>query len=312
MLAASLNSPCTVVLVRSASDTAFCAIAADCATWRPISVTELASSSDAAATVCTFVDASSVAAATAVAWLLVSSAVAVIDDAVACSSVEADATDLSTVEIFRIERLGQIVHPRRTRHARADGFGFLGGKLLGLDHVLLEDQDRSRHQADFVLLVGCGNLDGVIAAGKLPHGADHLQDRRHDRTVGQIDDGGGDADADAHQHPEQGHQETGFGENRRTVRLQTVLLPRNHAARTRARGVLRAREDIEQLVGAGRGFVGQEPLRHVPAVRGPDLEHSSAATARIWRAPQRARRRPSADRPSSPIAVSTARRISSD
>ena len=39
------------------------------------------------------------AAATAVAWLLVSSAVAVIDDAVACSSVEADATDRSTVEM---------------------------------------------------------------------------------------------------------------------------------------------------------------------------------------------------------------------
>ena len=62
-------------------------------------MTELASSSDAAATVCTFVEASSVAAATAVAWLLVSSAVAVIDDAVACSSVEADATDLSTVDM---------------------------------------------------------------------------------------------------------------------------------------------------------------------------------------------------------------------
>ena len=76
--------------------TAFCAIAADCATWRLISLTELASSSDAAATVCTFVEASSVAAATAVAWLLVSSAVAVIDDAVACNSVEADATDFST------------------------------------------------------------------------------------------------------------------------------------------------------------------------------------------------------------------------
>ena len=32
MLAASLNRPCTVELVRSASPTAFCAIAADCAT----------------------------------------------------------------------------------------------------------------------------------------------------------------------------------------------------------------------------------------------------------------------------------------
>ena len=89
-----------MALVRSASATAFCAIVADCATWRLISVTELASSSDAAATVCTLVEASSVAAATAVAWLLVSSAVAVIDDAVACNSVEAEATDLSTVDMF--------------------------------------------------------------------------------------------------------------------------------------------------------------------------------------------------------------------
>ena len=88
------------MLVRSASSTAFCAIAADCATCRLISVTELASSSDAAATVCTLVEASSVAAATAVAWFDVSSAVAVIDEAVACNSVEAEATERSTVDMF--------------------------------------------------------------------------------------------------------------------------------------------------------------------------------------------------------------------
>jgi hypothetical protein len=103
-------------------------------------VTELASSSDAAATVCTLVEASSVAAATAVAWLLVSSAVAVIDDAVACNSVEADATDRSTVDMLAIEGLGQFVHPCCPRHAGADGLGLLLGKLLGLDHVFLEDQ----------------------------------------------------------------------------------------------------------------------------------------------------------------------------
>ena len=175
--------------------------------------------------------------------------------------------------MFASNVCGQIVHPRRPRHARADGLGLLGGKLLGLDHVLLEDQHRSRHQADFVLLVGRGNLDGVIAAGKLPHGADHLEDRRHDRAIGQIDHRGGNADADTHQHPEQGHQETGFRENRRAVSFEAVLLPRNHAARTRACVVLGPCEDVEQLVGAGRGFVGQKPLRHVPAVRGPDLEH---------------------------------------
>ncbi len=97
--AASLQRPCIVALVRSASITAFCAMLVDCATWRPISVTELASSSDAAATVCTLAEASSVAAATAVAWLDVSSAVAVMAEAVACSSVDAEATVLSTAEM---------------------------------------------------------------------------------------------------------------------------------------------------------------------------------------------------------------------
>ena len=63
-------------------------------------MTELASSSVAAATVCTLAEASSVAAATAVAWLLVSLAVAVIDDAVACNSVEADAIAFSTDEML--------------------------------------------------------------------------------------------------------------------------------------------------------------------------------------------------------------------
>ena len=113
----------------------------------------------------------------------------------------------------------------------------------------------------------------MIATGELSHGANHVEDRRHDRTIGQIHDGRRDADADTQQHPEQRHQETGFGQRSGTVLLQVLLLPRNHAARTRSGAVFRACEDIEQLVGTGCRFVAQEPLRHVPAVRGTDLEH---------------------------------------
>ena len=65
LLAASARA-CTLALVRSASETAWLAILAELPTWRLISLIEDDSSSDAAATVCTLVDASSVAAATAV------------------------------------------------------------------------------------------------------------------------------------------------------------------------------------------------------------------------------------------------------
>ena len=96
----------------------------------------------------------------------------------------------------------------------------------------------------------------MVAGGKLAHGPDHFEDRRHDRTIGHVDDCRGDADACAQQHPKQRGQEIGFGENRRTVGPQIVLLPRNHAPHTRAHGVLRSREDIEQPVGARSGFIG--------------------------------------------------------
>ena len=60
-LAASLSS-CTAALVRSASPTAFSAMAFDCATWRSISITEAASSSVAEAMSRTLAEASAEAA----------------------------------------------------------------------------------------------------------------------------------------------------------------------------------------------------------------------------------------------------------
>ena len=56
-LAASLSS-CTATLVRSASPTAFSAMAFDCATWRSISITDAASSSVAEAMSRTLAEAS--------------------------------------------------------------------------------------------------------------------------------------------------------------------------------------------------------------------------------------------------------------
>ena len=76
--------------------TAFAAIAEEAFTWRLISATELDSSSVAPATDCTLVDASSEAAATAVACCSVFSAVVVIDAAVLAISVAAEATVLTT------------------------------------------------------------------------------------------------------------------------------------------------------------------------------------------------------------------------
>ena len=89
--ALSAKTP-TILLVRSASCTAVAAVAEDCATWREISVTELDSSSVAAATVCTFALASSAAAATAVVCWPVLSAMPDIDCAFDCNWLAAAAT----------------------------------------------------------------------------------------------------------------------------------------------------------------------------------------------------------------------------
>jgi hypothetical protein len=65
------------------------AIFADCATWREISTIEEASSSDATATVCTLLLASSAAVATLVACWMLCPPVCDMDWAVDCNSVPA-------------------------------------------------------------------------------------------------------------------------------------------------------------------------------------------------------------------------------
>ena len=78
-----------VVLVRSASTTAVLANPADCATCREISLVEACNCSVAAATVWPLAEAWSEATDTALACMLVSSAVADMLPAVACISVDA-------------------------------------------------------------------------------------------------------------------------------------------------------------------------------------------------------------------------------
>ena len=64
-----------VLSVARVSSTARLAMVAAVVTWRPISVIEVLSSSDAAATVCTLTEASSEAPATVLTWRLLRSAV---------------------------------------------------------------------------------------------------------------------------------------------------------------------------------------------------------------------------------------------
>ncbi len=109
--------------MRPASSTAWPAICADCDTWRLISVIEDDSSSAADATVCTLVDACSAAAATAVDWRDVDSAVLVMEAAVDCISFVADVTVCSTrdtsVSNSRVNRSISLVRASRAVCASA-------------------------------------------------------------------------------------------------------------------------------------------------------------------------------------------------
>ncbi len=93
IFSAPVDSAPTVALVRSASPTALLAISLERLTWREISLTELESSSAAAATVPTLFEALSEAAPTVAARALASLAVAVIDCAVVCMPAAAVDTE---------------------------------------------------------------------------------------------------------------------------------------------------------------------------------------------------------------------------
>ena len=93
IFSAPVDSTCTVALVRSASLTALLATSLERVTCREISLTELDSSSAAAATVPTLLEALSEAAPTVAARALASLAVAVMDCAVVCMPAAAVDTE---------------------------------------------------------------------------------------------------------------------------------------------------------------------------------------------------------------------------
>ena len=120
IFSAPVDSARTVALVRSASPTALLAISLERATWREISLTELDSSSAAAATVPTLFDALSEAALTVAARALASLAVAVIDCAVDCMPAAAVDTERTMPLTLRSKSPAMFsIAARRSAAARA-------------------------------------------------------------------------------------------------------------------------------------------------------------------------------------------------
>src|SRR5258707_1285718 len=183
IFSAPVESAPTVALVRSASPTALLAISLERATWREISLTELDSSSAAAATVPTLFDELSDAAPTVAARALASLAVAVIDWAVVCMPAAAGDTEQPRdrlhlgVEIVEIGA-GAEIH---VEAGNGDGIAHLADRLFlaGL-HIFIEQQDRA------VGLDAVHQFHGQLAAvGHDVHavGADLLGVGRHHRDA---------------------------------------------------------------------------------------------------------------------------------
>ena len=161
IFSAPVDSICTVALVCSASVTARLATSRDCATWRAISPTELDSSSAAAATVPTVLEADADAAPTVAAREEASLAVEVIDCAVVCMFCAADATDCTMPLTLRSKSPAISCIAWRRSFGRALlrlGFDLL--QPADADSVVLEHLHRLRHRTDLVAAVDAGN--GVI------------------------------------------------------------------------------------------------------------------------------------------------------
>ena len=170
---AALRLP-TISVVCPALTTAPSATWLEWVTWRPISATEDASSSVAAATVLTLADASSDAAAAAVACFEVPLTLAVISCATRCMSLVACATAATTLLTSasndRPSGAATLSFPPRSAAWQSPAIpatnwlrSYCGGTL-----------DGCRHAAEFVPSVGSGDRHRGIAAGKAIH---HRGDR---------------------------------------------------------------------------------------------------------------------------------------
>ena len=138
-----------------------------CTCWE-ISRMEQESSSVALATVCTFADVSSEAAATALDWLVVRPADWVRFSAVALSSVDAAATTSTMPPMALLEVVGQLEHIRLALFGGAAlGLLLVGLHLLDLEQVLLEDVGGAGVVPDFVATAHIRNRHGLVAVGQL-------------------------------------------------------------------------------------------------------------------------------------------------
>ena len=167
MRCAASARPCTVALVRSALVDRLPGDARRLADLAADLLDRRDSSSAARATVWTLVDACSEALATAVAWRLVSSAVALIVCAdPAAPMVDAD-TALHHAGDAAIEILGARLEPaaRALPSPRAP-VSCSRGQRVGAQHVLLEHQHGLGHGADLVLAVGAGDFGLLVAVGE--------------------------------------------------------------------------------------------------------------------------------------------------
>ena len=146
-------------------------------------MTELDSSSAAAATVPTLLDALSEAAPTVAARALASLAVAVIDCAVVCmpaAAVETERTMPLTLRSKSPARLS--IAERRSAVARSR-VRFRLFESTHAQRVVLEDLDGDCHRADFVAASGAGNVAIQRAIGERLHTAAELIERTADAAA---------------------------------------------------------------------------------------------------------------------------------
>src|SRR5436305_1860518 len=180
IFSAPVDKTCTVALVRSASLTALLAISLDRVTCREISVTELDSSSAAAATVPTLLEALSEAAPTVAARALASLAVDVIDCAVACIPAAAADTERTMPLTLRSKSLAMPSMAARRSAAALVAFHEFAGQLPAVgDHVHAIGTDLlgiGRHHGDAVI-IGTEQIARALVVGHRVGAAAEFGDR---------------------------------------------------------------------------------------------------------------------------------------
>ena len=152
-------------------------------------------------------------------------------------------------------------------------------QFIGLDHVLLEDQDRLRHIADFVLLITSRNLNSLVAMGQGRHGtrdgADRAGNARADQPCGRDPQNQGHTGGTDHGDQPLAHGRTGVRPQQVLIRLEAQLQFVHLGGHVRADGI-QLRFDrriagfhmlIDVLQGGDERLVlGRQLIRHLEPV----------------------------------------------